>query len=525
MKKKLLCMLLSAAMAVTMLAGCGGGSDSKGSGGESSSGASEASDTLIFAQGADPRSLDPAFADDGESTKINTNIYEGLVQYAEKTTEIEPCLAESWDVSEDGLTYTFHLREGVKFHDGTDFNAEAVKANFERQLPGVATEDMPYAAFVFGAVKDVVADDEYTVTIHLTEQQTPFLANLAMIQGAPIVSPKALEENDNNVTKNPCGTGPYKFVSWDTEQSVVLVRNDEYWGEPANIKNVIFKIIKDNSARVIALNNGEADIIDGIDATVVDQITEAGNNVQTDEAMMTNYMAFNTTEGVFTDKEARKAVCAAINIPELVETLYQGYDVTASTFLPTSLPGYDESIKHTEYDPEAAEKKLSELGITSVHIMTYTNPRPYNTVGGQKLAEAIQGYLSKVGVECTIDAYDWTTFKTKAQGGGYDILFAGWGGDNGDPDNFMNLLASTDPSLNYSHFANEKYNELIAKGVVTPVGDERSAIYTECEQILAEEEPILPISHANFMCGVSSKVDGFFYHVACATKLSKVTKN
>lgn len=526
MKKRLLCVLLTVAMAATLAAGCGksGGDDSKKADKEATSGSSEASDTLIFAQGADPRSLDPAFADDGESTKINTNIYEGLVQYAAKTAEIEPCLAESWDVSEDGLSYTFHLREGVKFHDGTDFNAEAVKYNFDRQLPGNATEDMPYAGFIFSQVKEVLADDDYTVTIHLNEAQTPFLANLAMIQGAPIVSPKALEDNDGNVTKNPCGTGPYKFVSWDTEQSVILERNDEYWGEPAKTKNVIFKIIKDNSARVIALNNGEADIIDGIDATVVDQIKEAGNIVQTDEAMMTNYMAFNTTDGVFTDKEVRKAVCAAINVPELVETLYQGYDIAATTFLPTSLPGYDESIKPTAYDPEAAKAKLSELGVSSIHIITYSNPRPYNTVGGQKLAEAIQGYLSKVGIECTIDAYDWTTFKTIAQGGDFDILFAGWGGDNGDPDNFMNLLATDDASMNYSHFHSDKYNELIAKGLITPVGDERSAIYTECEQIIADEAPILPISHSNFMCGVSSNVDGFFYHVACATKLANVTK-
>ena len=134
MKKKVLSLVLTVVMAASMLAGCGGSSSGGGSGASS---ADSSSDTLVFAQAADPRSLDPAFADDGESTKINTNIYEGLVKYADKTTDIEPCLAESWGVSEDGLTYTFHLRQGVKFHDGTDFNAEAVKVNFDRQLPGM----------------------------------------------------------------------------------------------------------------------------------------------------------------------------------------------------------------------------------------------------------------------------------------------------------------------------------------------------------------------------------------------------
>lgn len=540
MKKKVLAILLTTVLAASMLAGCGGGSGSTTEGdtpeasaaeqgseedAEAPAAGGEGSDTITYGQAADPRSLDPAFADDGESTKINTNIYEGLVRYSDKTTEIEPSLAESWEVSDDGLTYTFHLREGVKFHDGTDFNAEAVKYNFDRQLPGNATEDMPYAGFVFAAVTEVIAEDDYTVVIKLSEAQTPFLANLAMIQGSPIVSPAALEASNGNVTNSPCGTGPYKFVSWDTNQSVVLVRNDEYWGEPAKTKNLIFRIIPDNSARVIALNNGEVDVIDGIDAMVVEQISQAGNNVQTDEAMMTNYMAMNTTEGVCKDVEVRRALVQAINVPEMVQTLYQGYDVPATTFLPSSLPGYDSTIAPPAYDPEAAQKVLADKGVTSIHILTYSVARPYNTVGGQKLAEAVQGYLSKVGVQCTIDAYDWTTFKEKAQTESFDILFAGWGGDNGDPDNFLNLLATDDISMNYSHFSSEEYNKLIADGLTTPVGDERSAIYTECEKIIADQVPILPISHANFMCGVSPRVNGFFYHVAQATKFANVTKN
>ena len=313
MRKKCMSIFLSLAITATTMMGMG-----------ATVFAADASDTLIFAQASDPRSLDPALADDGESTKINTNIYEGLVKYADDSTEIVPCLAESWDVSDDGLSYTFHLRQGVKFHDGTDFNAEAVKINYDRQLPGNATENMSYAGFIFGSVKDIVVDDDYTVTINLTEAQTPFLANLAMVQGSPIVSPKALEDNNNDVTQAPCGTGPYKFVRWDVEQDVILERNEDYWGEPAKTKNVIFKIIKDNSARVIALNNGEADIIDGVDSNVVDQITAAGNIVQQDEAMMTNYMAFNTTDGAMTSKEARQAVAEAINVPELVQTLYKG---------------------------------------------------------------------------------------------------------------------------------------------------------------------------------------------------------
>ena len=171
MRKKFMSIFLSLAITATTMMGMG-----------ATVFAADASDTLIFAQASDPRSLDPALADDGESTKINTNIYEGLVKYADDSTEIVPCLAESWDVSDDGLSYTFHLRQGVKFHDGTDFNAEAVKINYDRQLPGNATENMSYAGFIFGSVKDIVVDDDYTVTINLTEAQTPFLAWYKVLQ-------------------------------------------------------------------------------------------------------------------------------------------------------------------------------------------------------------------------------------------------------------------------------------------------------------------------------------------------------
>jgi len=197
------------------------------------------------------RGLDPALVDDGESSKVIVNIYEGLLKYADDSTEVEPCLAESWEVSEDGLTYTFKLRQGVKFHDGTDFNAEAVKFNIDRQLPPKVTEDMGYAGFVFGTVKDVVVVDDYTVKINLTQKNTAFLANLAMSLAAPMVSPKALQDNNNSVMEAPCGTGPYKFVEWNKGENVVLVRNDDYWGEKAKTKNIIFRFIADNSARCL----------------------------------------------------------------------------------------------------------------------------------------------------------------------------------------------------------------------------------------------------------------------------------
>lgn len=523
MKKrtKILALVLTAALVAISVAGCGSSASSASSGGSSGS---KANDTLIYAQGAEPRGLDPAMVDDGESAKVMSNIYEGLLKYNKDSTKVEPCLAKSWDVSPDGLSYTFHLQEGVKFQDGTDFNAEAVKYNIDRQLPPQVTPDMAYASFVYGSVKNVEVVDKNTVKINLKEASTPFLNNLAMIMSAPMISPKALKEHNNNVNEAPVGTGPYKFVKWEKDQNIVLVRNDDYWGTKALTKNVIFKFIKDNSARVVALNNGEADMIDGIDATVVKQITDAGNKIFKAPGMNINYMAYNTSRKPFNDSKLRVAISQAVNVPEMVKSLYQGYAEPATSILPNFMDGYDKSITQVAYNPTAAAQTLKAAGLTSVHIITYTNPRPYNSANGQALAEAIQGYLSKAGVTATIDAYDWTTYKQKVKAGDYDIAFYGWTGDNGDPDNFMYLLAHEDPTMNIAMYKNAEFNKLIAKGIATPTGPNRTAIYTQLEKIAATEAPWLPISHAETLAAYRPNVNGFYYHMTGITPFAEVSK-
>ncbi len=513
MKKsaRLLSLVLALALVVTALAGCAAESEEEPAAEEPAEAATV--DTFTYAQGADPRGLDPALVDDGESSKVIVNIYEGLLKYNSESTEVEPSLAESWTISDDGLAYTFKLREGVKFHDGTDFNAEAVKFNIDRQLPPKVTEEMGYAGFVFGSVKDVVVDDEYTVTINLTAPNTAFLANLAMSMAAPIVSPAALEAGNNSVMETPVGTGPYKFVEWNKGENIVLVRNDDYWGEPAKTKNVIFRFIADNSARVLALNNGEVDMIDGIDATVVEQITSAGDELFEAEGMNINYMAYNTTTPLFKDQAARVAFSQAIDREELVTSLYQGYSDVADTILPTFVPGFDATVKQVEYDPEAAKAGLAAAGITKVHMITYTNPRPYNAATGVALATAIQGYLQKVGVECTIDTFDWTTYKEKVRAGDYDICFYGWIGDNGDPDNFMNLLSDPDPTMNVARWQDPTYQQMVKDALALPNGDERNAAYGEMEKYVAERAIWLPISHAKTLAAFRPQVSGFVYHV------------
>ena len=484
--------------------------------------------TITFAQGADPRGLDPAYVDDGESAQVMVQIYENLLQYADDSCEIVPGLAESYEVSDDGLTYTLHLRSGVKYHDGTDFNAAAAKASLERQLEPNRTDDMPYAAFTFGSEADgngiasVEAPDDTTLVITLRAVSSAFLANLAMCMASPIVSPTAAEAG--TLMENPVGTGAYKFVSWTKNSDVKMTRYDDYWGEPGKAKDLVVRIITENSARVTALGNSEVDIINGIDESMVDQVTSNGDQIAKMDGMNINYMAFNTQSDLFKTKEARVAVAKAINVQEMVDSLYNGYATYANSIMPVWMAPYDKDVQQTEYDADAAKQECADLGITDIHCITYSNPRPYNGKGGTTLAETIQGYLTKIGVNMTIDQYDWTSYKDAISAGNYDMCFYGWNGDNGDPDNFMNLLAADDYTMNVARWDNQEYKDLIAKGLSTPNGEERDNVYLQCEQLAAQEQVWLPISHSQNLLGYKTGIDGFVFHPTAVTFLKKCTK-
>lgn len=506
------------------LAGCG----SQRAGGSGSGGSGDY--TITFAQGADPRGLDPAYVDDGESAKVMVQIYENLLQYEDTSCEVRPGLAESYEVSDDGLTYTFKLHEGIKFQDGTDFNAAAAKASIERQLEPNRTEDMPYAAFTFGSAKTndgidkIDAPDDATLVITLRAASSAFLANLAMCMASPIVSPTAAQKDGFN--ENPVGTGPYKFVSWTKNSDIQLTRFDDYWdkdraGKP---KNIVFRIIAENASRVTALANGEADIIDGIDEAVVDQVEGNGDKVYKADGMNINYLAFNTQSSMFKDVKARQAFARAVDVQTIVDSLYNGYATYANSIMPQWMAPYDSDVQQTQYDADAAKKELADLGITSVKCITYSNPRPYNGKGGTALAESIQGYLRDAGVEMSIDQYDWTSYQDAVKAGNYDVCFYGWTGDNGDPDNFMNLLAADDVTMNVARYDNQEYRSLIAKGLQTPNGSDRDDIYHQCEQIVAKDQVWLPISHSTNILGYKSGVDGFVFHPTGVTYLRNCTK-
>lgn len=510
----------AAGFGLVSLAGCGSNDGANEPTKSGSSAAGGAADTITYSLTADPRALDPAYFDDGESAVVCCNIYEGLYQYGAKDAKVAPSLAVDLpEISADGLVYTIKLNEGVKFHDGTDFNADAVVASIERQLEPNRNSDMPYASFVFGekeagsGVESIKAIDPTTVQITMRAANAAFVKNLAMALASPIVSPTAAAAAPaGQPIDPPVGTGPYKFVNWTKAASVTLEANPDYWGEAPKTKNLVFKVITEGNTRITSLMNGECDIISSVDPSSAAQITDGGFELFSEDGMTINYMAFNTEVGTCTDQQVRKAIAQAINVEELVKTVYGEYATAANSVMPIWMAPYDKDIKQTAYDPEAAKKALADKGVTSLKCITYTTARPYNQKGGSQLANLIQGYLAQVGVDVSITEYDWTTYKTKVQTDPYDICFYGWTGDNGDPDNFMNLLADTNWSMNVAHFQDDEYKKLIAEGLATPDGAERDAIYKKCEEMVAEKQPWLLISHSKNLLGINPKVKDFYYH-------------
>lgn len=519
LKKKNIALIVALIFTVGLVAaGCGTNPASSGK-------------VLVFAQGSDPRGLDPAYVDDGESAKIINQIYEGLVRYKPGTTEVEPLLATSWSVSPDGKEWTFNLRKDVKFQDGTPFNAAAVKFNIERQLPPERKDDMPYAAFVYDGVQKVEAVDDYTVKIIMDKPNAAFLANMAMALAAPIVSPTAAQKYGDKLMENPVGTGPYKFVKWDKGQQIELASFDGYWGDRPKIDKVVYKFVKENSVRASELMTGSVDIMDGVDTNDVKTLEEKGMKIIKAPGMNINYMGFYTYKKPFDNLLLRKAISMAINRQNLVDYLYQGNATVATAgMLPDFIPGYAQDIKTYDYNPEEAKKLLAEAGYPNgfeFTAITYSNPRPYNPVDGEKLAAAIQAELAKVGVKMNIKAYPWKEYKQVLKDGEGDAYFYGWIGDNGDADNFLMLLDSKEikGGLNASKYSKPQYDALLDQGRTALDPAKRVAIYHEAQQLIAQDAPWVFISHGVDMAAASQDIKGFALHPVGIDWLDIVSKD
>ncbi|MFC5603737.1 ABC transporter substrate-binding protein [Sporosarcina koreensis] len=507
----------------TVLAACGG---------NGSSGSSK--DTLVFGRGGDSTSLDPSRVTEGETFKVTVNLFETLLNFGEQDTTIQPGLAKEWDTSDDGLTYTFKLEEGVKFHDDTDFNAEAVVKNFERWANGNA-DMFPYYDTMFGGFKgdeghvidSVTADGDYTVIIKLKRPQAPFLKNIAMSMFA-IASPTAFEKGDDQFERNPVGTGPFKFVDWKTNDSITIEKFDGYWqkGLP-KLDKIIFRSIPDNSARLNALIAGEIDLADGINPADGEKI-EGNADLQLIErpSMNVGYLGLTVTRPPFDKKEVRQAINHAIDKQTIIDSFFEGRADIAKNPMPSSISGYNDDIKGYDYNPEKAKELLAKAGYPDgfkMELWAMPVPRPYMP-DGAKVAEVIQSNLADIGVKAEIVSYEWGTYLDKASKGEADAFMLGWTGDNGDADNFLYALLDEDNigSNNYTYFKNAKMHDLFIEAQTEVDEDKRIELYKKAQEIIHEEAPWVPLAHSTPLLAAAKDLTGFVPHPTGSDLLSNV---
>jgi peptide/nickel transport system substrate-binding protein len=485
--------------------------------------------TLVFGSGGDATRLDPADVTDGLSITRTDNIFEGLVQYKPGTTEIEPCLAERWEVSEDGLTFTFYLRKGVKFHDGTDFNADAVVYSFKRQFdpnhPFHKYGEWAYWKWMFTSVKDVVKVDDYTVKIILSEPYAPFLSNLAMFTVA-IVSPAACEKYGADFFKNPVGTGPFKFVEWVKDDHITLEAFEDYWQGRPYLDRIIFRVIPDPSVRLLELEKGS---IDAMEYPNPDDLERIKNNpdLMLLEAPGINvgYLAMNMGEDTpgfqkpFGDVRVRRAVNHAINKEAIVKYLYKDTAIVAKNPIPPTMWGYNDEIEDYEYNPDKARELLKEAGYpngfeTTLWAMPVSRPYMYDP---PKIAEAIQADLEAVGIKANIYTVEWGTYLQETEAGKHPMCLLGWTGDNGDPDNFLYVLLDKDNAIvgsagNVAFYRNDELHEILIKAQRTYDQEERIKLYKKAQEIIHNDAPWVPIAHAKNQMVFKKDVKGYVLH-------------
>ncbi len=497
---------------------------------------------LVWGRGGDSVSLDPIQVTDGESLKVTHQIYEGLLDYAPGSTEVVPVLATEWEASPDGLEWTFKLRQGVKFHDGTDFNAEAVKINFYRWRntsdPLHVGGEFPYYSYMFGGfdeasnIQDVIVVDDYTVKFVLKNIQASFLQDIAMVPFA-IASPKALQENPERLKDHPVGTGPFRFVSWTKGDRIVLEANPDYWGGKPAIDRLIYRSIPDNNARLVALQAGELDVMDGVEPAFLPTIQATGQfDIIERPPMNIGYLAFNTQKPPFDNVLIRRAINHAINKEELNTAFYGGMGIPAVSPLPPSVWGHNPNVPKYEYDPEKAKELLAQAGYgpdnpLKTELWAMPVPRPYMPQP-ERIGVAIQNYLREVGIEAEIVTYEWGTYLEKTGMGEHTMALLGWTGDNGDPDNFLYVLLDKDNAVtpdagNIAFYVNDEVHDLLIRARQTTDQAERTRLYEEAQVKIMEDAPWVPLMHTRVPIAVRKGITGYVPNPTGSESLAKVS--
>ncbi|MEO1988340.1 MAG: ABC transporter substrate-binding protein [Martelella sp.] len=489
---------------------------------------------LIVGQIAEPKSLDPATDTAVNDFRILVNMYDGLVRYKDGTLEVEPALATDWDISEDGKTYTFKLREGVKFHDGSDFNAEAVKFNFDRML----NEDNEYydtgpfpLAFFFSSIDTVEVVDDMTVKFTLTEPYAPFLSNLAYPTGL-IVSPAAVKEYGKDFGRHPSGTGAFKFEEWDPNAKVVVSKNADYWDGAPPLEAVVFRPVTDANTRVAEMLSGGLDVMVEVPPDALQQFSGNDNyKVYEQAGPHLWFLILNMKDGVFADKKVRQAVNYAINKEAIVNDILQGTaEVAAGPTPPAFAWAYDDSLSPYPYDPENAKALLKEAGYDGSELTFYVTEGGSGMLEPQAMATQIQADLEAVGMPVKIETYEWNTFLGKVNPGlegKADMAEMAWMTNDPDTLPYLALRSEAFPDkggFNSGYYSNPDIDTLLEQARTSTDQAERAELYKEMQAIVQDDAPWAFIANWKQNAVTKASVENFKLQPSFFLLLQKVAK-
>ncbi|WP_342372421.1 ABC transporter substrate-binding protein [Propioniciclava soli] len=501
-------------------------------------------ETFIFAGSSDPVMLDPAMASDGETFRIARQIFEGLVTVEPGSTELAPLLATEWTSSDDGLAHTFTLKEGVTFHDGTPFNADAVVANFERWANWSGINQNENITYYYGKLFrgyrnpedgaepgiydrcETNGDNE--VTVHLTAPFASFVDAMTL-PAFSMQSPSAMEQyNADNTqgtvddprfseyaTAHPTGTGPFTFESWDRGQQVTLVRNDDYHGEAAQVSRVVVRIISDARARTQELQAGNIDGYDLVAPADIQVLKDAGFQVLNRPAFNILYLGINqNVNPAMQDIRVRQAINHAIDKDAVISQSLPEGSIAAIEYMPDSVNGYNPDVTQYAYDPDRARELLAEAGQADL-TLRFAYPtgvsRPYMPTPEDTFV-AIRAQLEAVGITVEPVTARWSPdyldmVQSDAGIDQRDVHFLGWTGDYNDPDNFIGVFFGQ--HSNEWGFDNTELFTALAEARQLATADEQEARYAEINQMIADFVPGVPIAHPAPSLALGPGVEGY----------------
>ncbi|WP_460952075.1 ABC transporter substrate-binding protein [Pseudomonas marginalis] len=501
-----------------------------------------AATNLVFCSEGSPAGFDPGQYTTGTDFDASAEtMFNRLTQFERGGTAVIPGLATSWDVSPDGLTYTFHLRDGVKFHTTAyfkptrTFNADDVLFTFNRMI----NKDDPFrkaypTEFPYFTdmgmdtnIKNIEKVDEHTVKFTLGTVDAAFIQNLAMsfasIQSAEYAAQLLKEGKASDINQKPVGTGPFVFKSYQKDSNIRYTGNKDYWKpEDVKIDNLIFAITTDPSVRIQKLKKNECQITlfprpADLKALGEDKDLKLPNQA----GFNLGYIAYNVMDKVkgsdqpnpLADLRVRQALDMSVNKQQIIDSVYQGAGQLAVNAMPPTQWSYDTTIKDAKYDPEKAKALLKEAGVkegTEIVLWAMPVQRPYNP-NAKLMAEMLQNDWKKIGLNVKITSYEWGEYIKRSKGGENQAMIIGWSGDNGDPDNWLNVLFGCDSlsGNNFSKWCDKKFDGIVKEAKATSDVAKRTELYKQAQHILKDAVPMTPIAHSTVYQPMRNTVQDF----------------